>query len=97
MSLRTNRRDVTFRFPFSIRGLDGVQPAGTYVIETDEALLEQLSLTAYHRVSTSIVLPLRGSRGGSYQMIGIDPADLEAAQLRDGETGETTSARVVSI
>jgi hypothetical protein len=62
-----------------------VQPPGTYTIETDEELLDQLSFTAYHRVSTSIVLPLRRSGSGSYQMIKIDPAELEAALRRDAE------------
>jgi hypothetical protein len=86
MPLRTSRHSVTFRFPFSVRGLDGLQPAGTYTIETDEELLEQLSFTAYRRVSTSIVLPLPGSGSGSYQMMKIDPADLEVAQRRDTES-----------
>jgi len=85
MTLRTSRHSVIFKFPFSMHGLDGVQPAGTYTIETDELLLEQLSFQAYRRVSTSIVLPLRGSSRG-YQMMKIDPAELEAAQRRDGES-----------
>ena len=84
MTLRTTRHTVTFRLPFSIPGIDGVKPPGTYTIETDEELLEQLSFTAYRRVSTSIVLPLR--RGvGSYELIKIDPAELEAALRRDAE------------
>ena len=58
MTLRTSRRSVTFGSPFSLPGLDGIQPAGTYTIETDEELLEQMSFTAYHRVSTSMVVPL---------------------------------------
>ena len=85
MALRTDRHSVAFRFPFSLRGFDGLQPAGTYTIETEEELHGQLLFTAYHRISTSIVLPLPGSGSGSYQMMRIDPADLEAAQLRDAE------------
>jgi len=85
MTLRTRRHSVTFLLPFSIPGLDGVQPPGTYTIETDEELLEQLSFTAYHRVSTSIVLPLRSGGGGSYEMVKIDPAELEAALRHDAE------------
>jgi hypothetical protein len=60
-----------------------VQPPGTYTIETDEELLEQLSFTAYHRVSTSIILPLKRGGSGSYELIKIDPAELEAALRRD--------------
>ncbi len=84
MTLRTSRRSVTFRSPFSMRGVDGVQPAGTYTVESEEELLEQLSFTAYRRVSTSIVLPLGGAN--SYQLLKVDPADLEAAELRDAQT-----------
>ena len=82
MKLRTSRREVTFRFPFSIPGVDGERHAGTYIVETDEELLEQLSFPVYHRVATSIVIP---QGVGSYQMVRIDPADLEAAQRRDAE------------
>ena len=85
MNPRTSRRSVSFRAPFRLSGLDGLQPAGTYIIETDEELLEELSFPAYRRVSTSIVMP-RGA--SSYQMIRIDPAELEAAQARDAEAGQ---------
>lgn len=83
MSLRTQRESVTFRAPFSIPGLDDLQPAGTYTIETEDELLEPLSFTAYHRVSTSIVLPLGRN---SYQIVKIDPGDLAAAQRRDADS-----------
>jgi hypothetical protein len=36
-------RTVTFRRPFTVTGVDEVQPAGTYMVETDEELLEDLS------------------------------------------------------
>ena len=74
MTIRTTRRNVTFRRPFSVSGIEGVQPAGTYVVETDEQLLEELSFPAYHRVSTSIILPVGGGGSGSYQVVRIDPA-----------------------
>jgi len=82
MTVRTRRAEVTFRFPFSLGGVDNELPAGTYTIETDEELLEQMSFPAYHRIATSIIVP-RGT--GSYQKFRIDPADLEAAQQRDAE------------
>ncbi len=88
MTLRTSRRGLTFRFPFSLPGLDGEHPAGTYIVETDEELLEQMSFPAYHRVATSIIIP-RGV--GSYQMVRIDPAALEAAERRDAEAAQSAS------
>ncbi len=75
MTLRTKSRNVRFQHPFSLKGIEGVLPPGTYLVETDEELLEQLSFTAYQRVATSIRVPIGGSRT-SYAMFRVDPADL---------------------
>lgn len=85
MTLRTSRRHVSFRSPFSLNGIDGVHPAGIYAVDTDEELLEPMSFTAYRRVSTSIIIPLPGSGGGSYQRFEVDPAEIDAAELRDAQ------------
>lgn len=87
MTLRTSSRTVTFRRPFSLKGVAGELPAGTYAVETDEELIEQLSFTAYQRVATSIRVPT-GTSGGSYQVLRVDPADLQEAEKLDGE-GDT--------
>jgi hypothetical protein len=84
MTLRTSSRTVTFRRPFSLKGVAGLLPAGTYAVETDEELIEQLSFTAYQRVATSIRVPT-GTSGGSYQVFRVDPADLQEAEKLDGE------------
>ena len=90
MTTRTRRESVTFRHAFELRGVDGRLPAGTYAIDTDEELLDSLTLTAYRRVATSLTLPLAA---GSYQIVRIDPADLEAARVRDAQRtpAETSS------
>jgi hypothetical protein len=46
MTARTSRKSVTFTQPFSLSGIDEVQPAGTYTVETDEELLPGLSFPA---------------------------------------------------
>jgi hypothetical protein len=51
MTVRTSRQSVTFTEPFSLSGIDEVQPAGTYTVETDEELLPGLSFPAYRRVA----------------------------------------------
>ena len=33
MTVRTSRKSVTFTQPFSLTGIDEVQPAGTYTVE----------------------------------------------------------------
>jgi hypothetical protein len=91
MTTRTTRQSVTFQHPFSVSGAEGVQPPGTYIVETDEELLEELSFPVYHRVSTSIILPVRGGGSGSYQVVRIDPAELAEAQRRDAEGSMPTA------
>lgn len=86
MTVRTSRKTVTFAQPFSLRGIEAEQPAGTYMVETDEELLEGLSFPAYRRVATMIFLPARPGDTVSGQLVTIDPLELEAAEKRDAET-----------
>jgi hypothetical protein len=85
MTLRTTRTFVTFVRPFWLDEAPELQPAGTYVVQTDEEQIEGLSFLAYRRLATTISLPLNGAPKGSVQIISVDPADLEAALRRDGE------------
>lgn len=83
MTVLTSHRSVTFTQPFSLSGIDGVQPAGTYTVETHEGLLPSLSSPAYRPIATLIFLPSRP--GGTFveRVVNIDPVELEAAQERD--------------
>ena len=83
MTVRTSRKTMTFTRPFTLSGTDDVQPAGTYVVETDEELLPDLSFSAYRRTATLIFLPSRPGSGIGEQVVDVDPAELEAAQKRD--------------
>lgn len=82
---RTSRESVTFARPFALRGVEGVQPAGTYVVETEEELIEGLSFPAYRRVETVVFLPSRP--GGTGQVATVDPRELEAALAGDAGGG----------
>lgn len=84
MALRTTRRTVTFSRPFTLAGIDGVQPAGSYEVETDEELVEGLSFAVYRRLATVMRLPVPDGGAGSLQIVTIDPADLAEAEQRDG-------------
>jgi len=86
MTLRTSRRTVTFARPFSLRGIDGIQRAGTYTVETDEELIEGLSFPAYRRVATTIFLPSRPGDLVSGQLVTLDPVELEVAEKRDARS-----------
>jgi hypothetical protein len=83
MAGRTTRMSVAFSRPFSLPDLDGIQPAGTYRIQTVDVALDNLSFLAYRRVSTTIELPAVGTAGSRRQVITIDPVELEAALKRD--------------
>ena len=85
MTTRTNAVSVTFHRPFSLSGIDQLQPAGTYVVETDEELIEGLSFSAYRRVATTIRLPVQSSRAGFSQSVPINPVDLDGALAMDAQ------------
>ena len=92
MAGRTTRMSVTFSRPFSLVDVDGIQPAGTYRIQTVDVTLDSLSFLAYRRVSTTIELPAVGTAGSKRQVITIDPLELEAALKRDS-AGNAQDAR----
>jgi hypothetical protein len=84
MFTRTSRVDVVFRRPFIVKGVEGLQPAGTYTVETEEQLLDGLSFPAYRRIWT--VITVRANDLGTLmQGIPIDPRDLAAAQVADAQ------------
>jgi hypothetical protein len=80
--MRTTVRAVTFVRPFVLAGWP-VQPAGTYIVETDEELIEGVSFSAYLRVATYIRWDLPRGVSGTIESLKVDPAELEAAIRRD--------------
>jgi hypothetical protein len=93
MMTRTRNTFVVFRHPFELRGVDRTLPAGEYRVMTDEQLIEELSFPVYRRVSTMIFAPGPSPHGGSVEMLGIDPRDLQAAQDRDNAMTAPSAAK----
>jgi hypothetical protein len=87
--VRTTSKTVTFTHPFHLSGTDGVQPAGTYTVETDEELLQTLSVPAYRRISTLMHLPARTTGTMMTQIVEINPVELAAVLARDAQPDET--------
>ena len=83
MTILTSTKTVTFRRPFWLKGVDRLLPPADYRVVTDEELIEGLSFSAYHRVSTAIFVP--APSGSAIEMVTIDPLDLEAARARCGK------------
>jgi len=83
MIQRTTTRTVTFAHPFALSGVDGVQPAGSYTVETDEELIQTLSFPAYRSTGTWFRLPAQGRIATSTHAVGLTPAELGAALAKD--------------
>lgn len=81
MTIRTTKSTATFARPFSIKGLQGEQPPGTYEVETDEEVIEGNGRTVYRRVATHIFL----KSGGTTRTCTIKAADLDDALAKDIE------------
>jgi len=92
MTTRTTQSIAVFNDAFSIGGIDGELPAGSYRIETEEELIESLSFVAFRRLETTIALPAIGSLGLKRQILAIDPLDLAAAKDRDAARSRATPA-----
>jgi hypothetical protein len=90
MTTRTIRRTITFLQPFYLKGVDRLLPPRDYDVVTDEELIEGLSFSAYHRVSTAIFVP--APSGSAIEMVTIDPLDLQAAQDQDAMPNESATA-----
>ena len=93
MTMRTSHKTVTFTQPFSLNGIDEVQAAGTYTVETNEEPLQGVSFPAYRRMETLIFLPSRPGGAFVERVINIDPLELEAAQKRDVSIAVLEGAR----
>lgn len=87
MAVRTTTRTVIFTRPFAIAGIDHALPAGSYEVETDEELLDGMSIPAYKRVLTVIHLHADSGLPGTTQSVTIDPHELDAALQRDRAPG----------
>ena len=83
--MRTTVATVHFRRAFTLGSGEGPFPPGSYLVETDEEIIPSLSFLAYRRISTSMVVPTAFGRTTARQSVEIDPAELEAALLRDAQ------------
>ncbi|MFC7053319.1 hypothetical protein ACFQI3_11530 [Hansschlegelia quercus] len=76
---RTTETTVMFRRPFSLAGINGAQPAGTYLLVIDEEEIPGISFLAYRRTATTIHTPAIAVRSGLHKTHLVERADLEAA------------------
>ena len=86
MAERLSTTSVTFAHPFSLRGVEGTFPAGTYAVEITEEQLNRLTIVAHRRTKTTIEVPSNWLHNAR-QLVEIEPADLDAALAADAEKG----------
>jgi len=79
MTMRTTRRTVTFTRSFALSDIDGFLPAGSYEVETDEEMIDNLSFLAWRRVATIIHV----RKDGAVQAVKVNPLELDAVLRRD--------------
>lgn len=80
---RITHKTVTFVHPFMLKGFDTVFPAGNYVIDTTEELIEGLSFTAYRRVATELHYRTKTGVPFVEKTFTINPDALESALALD--------------
>jgi hypothetical protein len=86
MTNRTTQSVVRFSKAFLLPGFDKPQPAGEYRVEHDEESIEGVSRLAWRRTGSFIHLPGIGVQRSTYEMVPINPADLDAALAKDNKT-----------
>ena len=83
MTDTSSQKSVTFAHPFSLDGVEGMYPPGTYAISETREQVEGLSFIGYRRTKTTIELPGSNPAYVSRQLVEVEPAELEAALARD--------------
>ncbi len=85
MTVRTDRAIVSFMHPFNLKELEGVQPAGDYLVETDYEVIEGASRLAHRRVATLFTIPSISAPQGLTQRVPVDQTELDAVLMKDRE------------
>jgi len=83
MTARTSEAFLAFTQPFTLKALGEPQPAGTYLVVTEEEEIDGLSFSAFHRTATLLHLPAQGVASATRQVVTVDPEDLAAAHAAD--------------
>ena len=79
MNMRTKTTSVTSSRPFALSGMDGLLPAGSYRVDTDEETIDSVSRLAWRRVATTIEVQANGET----KILTTSPEELEELLGRD--------------
>jgi aconitase B len=83
MTMRTTQRNVTFAHSFRL-GVHGEElPAGRYLVEIEEELIQGMSFPAYQRTATMMHLLPNPLRPGVTEVAVVDHEQLQQALAED--------------
>jgi len=85
MTIRTSKSTITFHAPFLLDGMEAPRAGGTFNVETDEELIEGLSLPVYKRVGMRLLLSPDPQHPGIIEELIVDPAALARALAKDAK------------
>lgn len=77
--MRTREEQVTFTRPFKVAASDTTQPAGTYLVVTEEEPREVGNHMAYLRTATLLRIPANPSPGQTVQLVPFESEEMAAA------------------
>lgn len=80
---RSTETTVTFRRPFTLAALDGVQPAGTYRLVEEEEEIAGLSFVAFRRMATLLHVPANPAPGDTCRVVLVSPDELAKVLAAD--------------
>ena len=83
MTIRTTRAVASFKEPFTLRAVEGMQPPGDYNVYIEDELIQGLSHPAYRRVATILQTPSISSAQGEARLVSISETDLAVALMKD--------------
>lgn len=86
MVTRTKSHTVTFLRPFILDGFERIQAAGSYIVDTEEELMQTVLFPTWKRLSTVIRLKILGAT----EHLPVDPEQLHEALMRDGAQQDPT-------
>jgi len=88
MMTRTSSRTVVFTRSFRLAAFDAPLPPGSYVVETEEELIQGLSFAAYRRTGAWLRVPAPAASRALDRVVNVDPAELDDALAEEGLPGE---------
>ncbi|MFZ0067722.1 MAG: hypothetical protein WAK90_16305 [Pseudolabrys sp.] len=81
--MRRNRFKLTFRRPFSVKGIDRPLSPGNYELVPDHELKGELYFPEYRHVVSLLFVPTEAHKRSFIVKASVDPADILASHVRD--------------